>query len=76
MWGAWTADVSVESLKNVKYYFSVDIQNMDSETVITKALSDVSGNDETWPGWSFGMNTDAGAALLGILVEPTMGVGS
>lgn len=72
MWGAWAADVSSESLKNVKYYFSVDIQNMDCETVIIKALSDVGANDETWPGWSFGMDTDAGAALLGMLVEPMM----
>jgi hypothetical protein len=72
MWGAWTADVPTKILKNVKYYFSVDIQNMDSEMVITKALSDVGANDEIWSGWSFDMNTDAGAALLGMLVEPTM----
>lgn len=69
MWGAWTADVIAESLKNVKYYFSVDIQNMDCETVINKALSDVGANDETWPGRSFDMDTDAGAALLGMLFE-------
>jgi len=45
---------------------------MDCETVITKALSDVGASDEPWPGWSFDMGTDAGAALLGMLSGAAM----
>ncbi|KAF2713396.1 hypothetical protein K504DRAFT_498213 [Pleomassaria siparia CBS 279.74] len=70
MWGAWKSDPvsagSITIIPSVKYYFSIDIQNQETLDVIDLALESVKQyTTEKWPGNTFGMDSEAGKALLG-----------
>ena len=66
MWAAWESEAPADKMANIKYYFSIDVSNPDSETIIRLALKTKGQELSAWPGTSFDMDTDAGRALLGM----------
>ena len=71
LWAGWCRAVQAEAergarLVGVKYLFSVQITNDETKSIIQRALETKRKTlVKLWPGESFGMDTEAGRALLG-----------
>jgi hypothetical protein len=59
-WGFWSM---LGGSNNVKYYFSLAINNYDTLHVMAIAAKD--GKLKTWPGEKFSIQDERGMALLG-----------
>ncbi|RAQ99818.1 vacuolar amino acid transporter 1 [Stemphylium lycopersici] len=67
-WAFWNRAHPSGGLENIKYLFVAMIINKEANQHVKRALSTLSPPREDvdgWPGHDFGMDTDAGKALLG-----------
>jgi len=65
MWGAWNINLAPEKLANIRYYFSMNVINWESEGIISRAIKSVDAGMRPWPGITFDMESEGGRALLG-----------
>lgn len=67
-WAFWNRAHSAQSLQNVKYLFVTMVINKETNQHVKRALGTLSpprDEPDGWPGHDFGLDTDAGKALLG-----------
>jgi hypothetical protein len=67
-WAFWNRAAGGGNIQNIKYFFVTTIINTETNRHIRKALKTLTPpkqETEGWPGVAFGMDTDAGKALLG-----------
>jgi hypothetical protein len=64
-------DLPLQNTKNMKCYYSWDIQNDKAINIYKRILDEAHRELEEWTGTSFGMGTEQGKRLLG-MVSPSM----
>jgi len=62
-WGYWIRDNP--NVSNLRYLWMMDVENVDTQKIVTQALHNVGKEIEKWPGVTFDMTTDEGKAILG-----------
>jgi hypothetical protein len=63
--GQWTLAAGTKT-NQLRYVIPYSVRNKDTPGVVRRALQSLRKDGlETWPGVSFGMNTEAAQALLG-----------
>lgn len=67
-WDMWNTGVPASSLADIRWYFSVNVQNTESRSIISRALRSTNQLLSPWPGTKFGMDSEAGKAILGTYI--------
>lgn len=62
-WGYWMRDNP--DITNIRYFWMMDIANIDTEEILARALHNVKKDIDVWPGVTFSMDTEEGMAILG-----------
>jgi hypothetical protein len=63
MWGLWNRDNP--TISNIHYFWVQGVGNLRTKAAIARALKGVNKGLEKWPGTTFGMDEEAGLAILG-----------
>ncbi|KAF2475090.1 uncharacterized protein BDR25DRAFT_381875 [Lindgomyces ingoldianus] len=60
----WWGLTCTTNPRNLHYVFSTPVENTTTQAIISRAISTTGNKLTTWPGVTFGMDTDQGKAIL------------